>query len=81
MATGSTISGDGDDALELAVKAFSDLPQHAAPGELWAYSNAGFDLAGRAIENVRSAATGYMRWRITWSGTRLTKTLRVDRDP
>ncbi len=44
--------GDGDDALSLAVQAFDDLPQHAAPGELWAYSNAGFDLAGRAIENV-----------------------------
>lgn len=44
--------GDGDDALALAVRAFHDLPQHAAPGELWAYSNAGFDLAGRAIENV-----------------------------
>ncbi len=44
--------GDGDDALERAVRAYHDLPQHAAPGELWAYSNAGFDLAGRAIENV-----------------------------
>lgn len=44
--------GDGDDALERAVRAFHDLPQHAQPGELWAYSNAGFDLAGRAIENV-----------------------------
>lgn len=44
--------GNGDDALELAVRAFHDLPQHAAPGELWAYSNAGFDLAGRAVENV-----------------------------
>ena len=44
--------GDGDDALALAVAAFHDLPQYAAPGELWAYSNAGFDLAGRAVENV-----------------------------
>jgi CubicO group peptidase (beta-lactamase class C family) len=44
--------GPGDDALERAVRAFCELPQHAAPGELWAYSNAGFDLAGRAIENV-----------------------------
>ena len=44
--------GDGDDALERAVRAFHDLPQHAAPGELWAYSNAGFDLAGRAVENA-----------------------------
>jgi CubicO group peptidase (beta-lactamase class C family) len=44
--------GDGDDALERAVRAFHDLPQYAAPGELWAYSNAGFDLAGRAVENI-----------------------------
>jgi CubicO group peptidase (beta-lactamase class C family) len=44
--------GDGDDALARAVRAFHDLPQHAQPGELWAYSNAGFDLVGRAIENV-----------------------------
>ncbi|MCO5223056.1 MAG: beta-lactamase family protein [Thermomicrobiales bacterium] len=44
--------GDGDDALAKAVRAFHDLPQYAAPGELWAYSNAGFDLAGRAVENV-----------------------------
>jgi CubicO group peptidase (beta-lactamase class C family) len=44
--------GNGEDALALAVQAFHDLPQYAAPGELWAYSNAGFDLAGRAIENV-----------------------------
>ncbi len=44
--------GAGDDALERAVRAFDELPQYAAPGELWAYSNAGFDLAGRAIENV-----------------------------
>lgn len=44
--------GPGDDALERAVRAFHDLPQHAQPGELWAYSNAGFDLAGRAIEHV-----------------------------
>ena len=46
--------GAGDDALERTVRAFHDLPQYAAPGELWAYSNAGFDLAGRAIENVLS---------------------------
>lgn len=44
--------GNGDDALAMAVRAFHDLPQYAAPGELWAYSNAGFDLAGRAVENV-----------------------------
>lgn len=42
--------GAGDDALERAVRAFHDLPQHAPPGELWAYSNAGFDLVGRTIE-------------------------------
>ncbi len=42
--------GEGDDALALAVAAFSTLPQQTAPGELWTYCNAGFDLAARAIE-------------------------------
>ncbi|GIW04031.1 MAG: hypothetical protein KatS3mg059_0651 [Thermomicrobiales bacterium] len=44
--------GDGDDALAKAVAAFADLPQQTAPGELWTYCNAGFDLAGRAVERV-----------------------------
>lgn len=44
--------GDGDDALARAVAAFADLPQQTAPGELWTYCNAGFDLAGRAVERV-----------------------------
>jgi len=44
--------GDGDDALARAVAAFADLPQLTAPGELWTYCNAGFDLAGRVVEVV-----------------------------
>jgi len=44
--------GDGDDALERAVRAFGDLPQVTAPGELYTYCNAGLDLVGRAIENI-----------------------------
>jgi CubicO group peptidase (beta-lactamase class C family) len=44
--------GPGDDALKKAVAAFGDLRQQTAPGELWTYCNAGFDLAGRAIELV-----------------------------
>ena len=32
----------------------TDLPQLAAPGEVWSYNNAGFTIAGRVIE----AATG-----------------------
>jgi CubicO group peptidase (beta-lactamase class C family) len=42
--------GNGDDALEKAVAAFSDLRQLTPPGELWTYCNAGFDLAGRVLE-------------------------------
>jgi CubicO group peptidase (beta-lactamase class C family) len=42
--------GPGDDAIAKAVAAFGDLRQQTAPGELWTYCNAGFDLAGRAIE-------------------------------
>ncbi len=44
--------GDGDDALERAVRAFGDLPQVTELGELFTYCNAGFDLVGRAIENI-----------------------------
>ncbi len=44
--------GRGDDALARAVAAFGDLPQQTAPGELWTYCNAGFDLAGRIAEVV-----------------------------
>jgi CubicO group peptidase (beta-lactamase class C family) len=44
--------GVGDGALAKAVAAFHDLKQQTAPGELWTYCNAGFDLAGRAVELV-----------------------------
>jgi CubicO group peptidase (beta-lactamase class C family) len=44
--------GIGDDALANAVAAFHDLEQQTAPGELWTYCNAGFDLAGRAVELI-----------------------------
>jgi CubicO group peptidase (beta-lactamase class C family) len=44
--------GNGDDALEKAVRAFGDLPQQTEPGELYTYCNAGIDLVGRAIENI-----------------------------
>jgi CubicO group peptidase (beta-lactamase class C family) len=44
--------GIGDDALARAVAAFGDLRQQTVPGELWTYCNAGFDLAGRAVELV-----------------------------
>lgn len=44
--------GMGDDALGRAVAAFPTLAQQTAPGELWTYCNAGFDLAGLVIERV-----------------------------
>ena len=44
--------GRGDDALQRKVAALYDLPQQTAPGELWTYCNAGFDLAGRVLEIV-----------------------------
>jgi len=47
--------GRGDDANALAIAAFGDLPQQTKPGELWTYCNAGFDLAGHALER----ATGH----------------------
>lgn len=44
--------GNGDDALERAVRALGDLPQTTDVGELYTYCNAGIDLVGRAIENI-----------------------------
>lgn len=44
--------GWGDDALERAVASFDSLRQLSAPGELWFYNNAGFNLAGRVVEVV-----------------------------
>ncbi len=44
--------GNGDDALERAMRALGDLPQQTAPGELYTYCNAGIDLVGRAVENI-----------------------------
>jgi CubicO group peptidase (beta-lactamase class C family) len=42
--------GPGDDALARFVAMLAHLPQHAPPGAVWAYNNAGFSLAGRVIE-------------------------------
>ena len=42
--------GLGDDTLERFVALLAHLPQHALPGRMWAYSNAGFSLIGRVIE-------------------------------
>lgn len=42
--------GLGDDALAKSVAGSKDWKQWVQPGELWFYNNAGFYLAGRAIE-------------------------------
>jgi CubicO group peptidase (beta-lactamase class C family) len=47
-------TGSGDDALARYVAGLAALPQQAPLGRFFAYSNAGFSLAGRVIE----AATG-----------------------
>lgn len=44
--------GMGDDALERYVDAMADLRQIYQPGELWSYTNSGFNLAGHAIERA-----------------------------
>lgn len=41
--------GPGDDAVDRAVAAFPELRQYTAPGELWAYCNTGFQVAGAVI--------------------------------
>jgi CubicO group peptidase (beta-lactamase class C family) len=43
-------TGSGDDALAKAVALVSELPQITPLGSVWSYNNAGFYLAGRAIE-------------------------------
>lgn len=44
--------GMGDDSLARCIASLHTLPQQSAPGELWAYNNAGFYLAGRVVEKV-----------------------------
>jgi CubicO group peptidase (beta-lactamase class C family) len=45
-------TGWGDDAAAVYVERMRDLPQQTPVGELWAYNNAGFALAGRVVEVV-----------------------------
>lgn len=45
-------TGWGDDAAAVYVERMRELPQQTPVGELWAYNNAGFALAGRAVELV-----------------------------
>ena len=42
--------GWGDDALRQAIVTFDNLDQLYEPGEMWAYANSGFNLAGRVAE-------------------------------
>lgn len=46
--------GMGEDALARCIASFSALHQLTAPGELWAYCNSSFMLAGRVVEVVTS---------------------------
>ncbi len=45
-------TGWGDDAAAVYVERMRDLPQQTPVGEVWAYNNAGFVLAGRVVELV-----------------------------
>jgi CubicO group peptidase (beta-lactamase class C family) len=45
-------TGWGDDAAAIYVERMRELPQQTPVGELWAYNNAGFALAGRVVEVV-----------------------------
>ncbi|MFE3195106.1 serine hydrolase domain-containing protein [Nocardia sp. NPDC059240] len=45
-------TGEGEDGLAAFVATLSELPLIAAPGERPSYSQAGFNLLGRVIENV-----------------------------
>jgi CubicO group peptidase (beta-lactamase class C family) len=48
--------GEGDDALELAAAALAEMRPRVAPGELWAYANSGYWLAG-CLAARRNAST------------------------
>jgi CubicO group peptidase (beta-lactamase class C family) len=43
--------GSGDGALARAIAALGILRQQTPLGETWTYCNAGFDIAGRCVEN------------------------------
>jgi CubicO group peptidase (beta-lactamase class C family) len=45
-------TGWGDDAASIYVERMRDLPQQTPVGELWAYNNAGFVLAGHVVTRV-----------------------------
>lgn len=45
-------TGWGDDAVAIYVERMRELPQQTPVGQLWAYNNAGFALAGRVLEIV-----------------------------
>jgi CubicO group peptidase (beta-lactamase class C family) len=45
-------TGWNDDALAIYVERMRELPQQSPVGELWAYNNSGFALAGRVVELV-----------------------------
>jgi CubicO group peptidase (beta-lactamase class C family) len=45
-------TGWGDDALAIYVERMRELPQQMPLGELWAYNNSGFVLAGHVLELV-----------------------------
>jgi CubicO group peptidase (beta-lactamase class C family) len=44
--------GLGDDAMMRALSIFATLPQQTRPGEIWAYCNSGFQLAGTVIARI-----------------------------
>jgi CubicO group peptidase (beta-lactamase class C family) len=44
--------GLGDDAMMRALSIFPTLPQQTRPGEIWAYCNSGFQLAGIVIAKI-----------------------------
>jgi CubicO group peptidase (beta-lactamase class C family) len=45
-------TGRGEDSLALMCERLAELPQETPLGDLWAYNNAGFYLAGRVVEVV-----------------------------
>jgi CubicO group peptidase (beta-lactamase class C family) len=48
-----TDTGKGDDCLERYIELLADVPRLFEPGEMFSYSNAGYNVLGRIVEVVR----------------------------
>ncbi|MBI4520962.1 MAG: serine hydrolase [Gemmatimonadetes bacterium] len=63
----------GTESLASFTAGLRDLPQLAAPGEVWSYNNAGFGVAGRVIEVVSQSTIADALRELVFAPLRLTR--------